>query len=82
MYDRYFPYGVSHPKFENRDNAAVQVKLDELIRVTGGEELFFSGIEHLTEDEITNVFEEAQKMQRVFHKIDQKAKAAAEAVSG
>jgi len=36
---------------QNRDNAAIQVKLDELIRVGAGKN-FFVGVEHLTEEEI------------------------------
>jgi low affinity Fe/Cu permease len=36
---------------QNRDNAAIQVKLDELIRVSGVKNIFV-GIEHLTEEEI------------------------------
>jgi low affinity Fe/Cu permease len=36
---------------QNRDNAAIQVKLDELIRVSEVKNMFV-GIEHLTEEEI------------------------------
>lgn len=36
---------------QNRDGAAVQAKLDELIRVSSGRNHFI-GIEHLTEDEV------------------------------
>jgi low affinity Fe/Cu permease len=36
---------------QNRDGAAIQVKLDELIRVSAAKN-FFVGIEHLTDDEI------------------------------
>jgi low affinity Fe/Cu permease len=36
---------------QNRDNAAIQVKLDELIRVGAGKN-FFVGVEHLTDEEI------------------------------
>jgi low affinity Fe/Cu permease len=69
---------------QNRDNAAIQVKLDELIRVTAAKN-FFIGIEHLTEAEITRLREMCERRADptlVVHKIDQKAKAAAEAVSG
>jgi len=36
---------------QNRDNAAIQVKLDELIRVGAGKN-FLVGVEHLTDEEI------------------------------
>src|SRR3954447_6469101 len=36
---------------QNRDNAAIQVKLDELIRVGAGKNAFV-GVEHLTDPEI------------------------------
>jgi low affinity Fe/Cu permease len=36
---------------QNRDSAAIQVKLDELIRVSNAKNIFM-GIEHLTEAEI------------------------------
>src|SRR3954471_638987 len=36
---------------QNRDGAAIQAKLDELIRVTAASNSFI-GIEHLTEDEV------------------------------
>ena len=36
---------------QNRDGTAIQVKLDELIRVSAAKN-FFVGIEHLTEEEI------------------------------
>ena len=37
---------------QNRDGAAIQAKLDELIRVTAASNSFI-GIEHLTEEEVT-----------------------------
>ena len=39
---------------QNRDNAAIQVKLDELIRVSAVQNSFV-GIEHLTEDELEDI---------------------------
>lgn len=39
---------------QNRDNAAIQVKLDELIRVSEVKNMFV-GIEHLTEEEIEDL---------------------------
>jgi low affinity Fe/Cu permease len=37
---------------QNRDSAAIQAKLDELIRVASGARTHFIGIEHMTDDEI------------------------------
>jgi low affinity Fe/Cu permease len=39
---------------QNRDSAAIQVKLDELIRVSAVQNSFV-GIEHLTEDELEEI---------------------------
>jgi len=39
---------------QNRDSAAIQVKLDELIRVSRAQNLFV-GIEHLIEEEIEDL---------------------------
>ncbi|HEV2713701.1 MAG TPA: low affinity iron permease family protein, partial [Terriglobales bacterium] len=41
---------------QNRDGAAVQAKLDELIRVSAAQNTLI-GIEHLTEDEISDIRE-------------------------
>jgi low affinity Fe/Cu permease len=39
---------------QNRDGAAIQAKLDELIRVSSGQNAFV-GIEHLTEEEVEDI---------------------------
>lgn len=39
---------------QNRDSAAIQVKLDELIRVSTAHNSFV-GIEHLTDDELEDI---------------------------
>ena len=39
---------------QNRDGAAIQVKLDELIRVSAAHNSFV-GIEHLTDDELEDI---------------------------
>ena len=60
---------------QNRDGAALQAKLDELIRV-GGAENTFIGIEHLSESEVEEFrlkCEEAAKA----HDERQKARASA-----
>lgn len=44
---------------QNRDSAAIQVKLDEIIR-TGKSQNLFVGIEHLTEEEIEALREKCE----------------------
>ena len=39
---------------QNRDNAAIQVKLDELIRTSAARNSFV-GIEHLTDEELDDI---------------------------
>ena len=39
---------------QNRDGAAIQTKLDELIRTSAAQNVFI-GIEHLTEDEVEDL---------------------------
>jgi low affinity Fe/Cu permease len=45
---------------QNRDGAAIQVKLDELIRV-GATHNSFVGIEHLTDDELDEIRTECER---------------------
>lgn len=56
---------------QNRDSAAIQVKLDELIRV-GAARNSLVGIEHLTDEELQDIREKCEKRA----KADQVAKAA------
>jgi low affinity Fe/Cu permease len=44
---------------QNRDNAALQAKLDELIRVSEGQNRFI-GIEHLTDEELEDILRECE----------------------
>ena len=48
---------------QNRDSAAIQIKLDELIRV-GKVRNDFIGIEHLTEEEIEELRDQCEKAGR------------------
>jgi low affinity Fe/Cu permease len=48
---------------QNRDSAAIQIKLDELIRV-GEVKNTFVGIEHLTEEEIEELRERCERAAR------------------
>jgi low affinity Fe/Cu permease len=48
---------------QNRDSAAIQIKLDELIRV-GEVKNTFVGIEHLTEEEIEELREKCEQAAR------------------
>jgi low affinity Fe/Cu permease len=73
---------------QNRDSAAVQVKLDELIRVSTARNSFV-GIEHLTDDELEEIRgkcerrAEAEKIgERSVKRTDRKAKQAADRVTG
>jgi low affinity Fe/Cu permease len=67
---------------QNRDNAAIQVKLDELIRVSEAKNLFV-GIEHLTDEEIEELRSRCEARakaegDRAVRRIDKVAQAAAE----
>ncbi|ESY68440.1 MULTISPECIES: low affinity iron permease family protein [Mesorhizobium] len=58
---------------QNRDGAAIQAKLDELIRVSRAHNHFI-GIEHLTESEVEEI---RAKCERAARRHDQKIAAAA-----
>jgi low affinity Fe/Cu permease len=65
---------------QNRDSAAVQAKLDELIRVSAAQNTLI-GIEHLTEDEISDIRENCltrakNAANRTQKKANKKAQAA------
>jgi len=46
---------------QNRDNAALQAKLDELIRAAPQSKNSFIGIEHLTDKELEKILEECER---------------------
>jgi low affinity Fe/Cu permease len=73
---------------QNRDSAAIQVKLDELIRVSAAHNSFV-GIEHLTDDELEDIRTkcerraEAEKVgEDSVKRTGEKARKAAERVAG
>jgi low affinity Fe/Cu permease len=64
---------------QNRDGAAIQAKLDELIRAGHGENTFI-GIEHLTEEEVAEFRERCEKAARAHGRdveVEMKLKAGA-----
>ena len=72
---------------QNRDSAAIQVKLDELIRVSAAQNSFV-GIEHLTDEELDEIrakCERRAKAEKVgeetVRKTGRKAKRAADLVT-
>jgi len=73
---------------QNRDNAAIQVKLDELIRASAAQNVYI-GIEHLTDEEIDQIRKKcemrakaAQVGEETTHQVGQKAARAADEAAG
>jgi low affinity Fe/Cu permease len=73
---------------QNRDNAAIQVKLDELIRASAAQN-FYIGIEHLSDEEIDQIREKcemrgraAQVADETTQQISRKAARAADEATG
>jgi low affinity Fe/Cu permease len=52
---------------QNRDNAAIQAKLDELIRCSDGENRFI-GIEHLDDEALAAILADVEKYAHDLHK--------------
>ena len=66
---------------QNRDSAAVQAKLDELIRVSAAQNTLI-GIEHLTEDEISGIRENGlTRAKNAANRTQKKAKEARGAIN-
>jgi low affinity Fe/Cu permease len=56
---------------QNRDSAALQAKLDELLRaVEGAREHDFVGVEHMTDDQIEKIREVVEKDSKSNHRSD------------
>ncbi|MEQ1808744.1 MAG: low affinity iron permease family protein [Terricaulis sp.] len=51
---------------QNRDNAAIQAKLDELIRA-GDSDNEFIGIEHLSDEELENILKRVERNAEKLH---------------
>lgn len=73
---------------QNRDSAAIQAKLDELIRA-GAAKNSFIGIEHLTQEELADILRKieerskhSQSADRAQSRANRKAKAAADRATG
>src|SRR5690242_3871595 len=56
--------GVPDPKHQNRDSEAMQIKLDELIRVTQGANAALLDLEELDDDELDATRDEYEKLAR------------------
>jgi low affinity Fe/Cu permease len=52
---------------QNRDNGALQAKLDELIRAVGEADNKFIGIEHLTDQELKAILDEVEENAHQLH---------------
>jgi len=59
---------------QNRDGAAIQTKLDELIRASDAEDEFM-GIEKLTDQELDRLHEKCARMARTSQRLLKQAKA-------
>jgi low affinity Fe/Cu permease len=73
---------------QNRDSAAIQVKLDELIRVSSAHNSFV-GIEHLTDEELEEIRKKCEKRasaekdaEKTVKATGKKARLAAERAAG
>src|SRR4051812_26581400 len=67
---------------QNRDNAAIQVKLDELIRASAAQN-FYIGIESLTDEEIDAIKKKCEeRAKHAERSVGRKAHDAADAASG
>ncbi|MGE3789659.1 MAG: low affinity iron permease family protein [Hyphomonadaceae bacterium] len=51
---------------QNRDNAAIQAKLDEIIRTSDSDNKFI-GIEHLTDEELERILAEVERKAERLH---------------
>ena len=60
---------------QNRDNAAIHAKLDELIRVTTRAQNEYIGIEHLTDEELHAILDKAEKAAHENRKVMHRRKA-------
>jgi low affinity Fe/Cu permease len=66
---------------QNRDGAAIQTKLDELIRASAAQNTFI-GIEHLTEDELDELRKHCEARAKKLKGTKQAADQAADAAAG